>query len=530
MSQEALDALQKTNFTHWDWAIAIGYLLISLLVGLWVKRYAVDMTNYITAGRGVGTWLGIATMTGTELGLITIMYSAEKGFKGGFAAFHIAIIAGFVTLFVGLTGFIVEPLRRFEVLTIPEFYEKRFGKPTRVFGGIVLAIGGILNMGLFLKVGSMFLVGVTGLSHTGWALPTVMTVLLVLVLVYTVLGGMISVIITDYIQFVVLSFGMVLVSLLAIYTLGWDNIFHTVQDQMGEKGFDPLVAEGHFGPEYVMWMMVLGLAGCAIWPTAVARALSMESTEAVKRMYRWSSLSFTVRFLIPYFWGICAFVFIATQAPDLENLFFTSGEKGEEPKMNVLYATPIFLGRLLPAGILGILTAAMLAAFMSTHDSYLLCWSSVLTQDVIAPLRKKPLTNKMRIGLTRGLIVVLGIYIWCWGMLYNGDDDIWDYMAITGAVYFTGAFPLLVGGLYWKQASSFGALASLLAGCSALLGLDKIRKGFNSVSQFLFGTPADYWTAERVGLLSVVLTILVFVLGSLLVPDRKYPPKSEQNL
>ena len=51
-----------------------------------------------------------------------------------------------------------------------------------------------------------------------------------------------------------------------------------------------------------------------------------------------------------------------------------------------LYSLPVFLGRILPAGLIGIITAGMVAAFMSTHDSYLLCWSSVLTQDVVAPL------------------------------------------------------------------------------------------------------------------------------------------------
>ena len=47
---------------------------------------------------------------------------------------------------------------------------------------------------------------------------------------------------------------------------------------------------------------------------------------------------------------------------------------------------PVFLGRILPAGLIGLVTAGMIAAFMSTHDSYLLCWSSVITQDIIGPL------------------------------------------------------------------------------------------------------------------------------------------------
>ena len=151
MSQTAAEALSRTNFTQLDWLIVLVYLGLSLMVGLLVQKYATSMTAYIGAGRSIGTFLGVATMTGTEMGLITVMYSAQKGFKAGFSAFHIAVMAGVVTLLVGLSGFIVEGLRRAEVLTIPEYYERRYNRTVRIAGGIALAFGGILNMGLFLK-------------------------------------------------------------------------------------------------------------------------------------------------------------------------------------------------------------------------------------------------------------------------------------------------------------------------------------------------------------------------------------------
>jgi hypothetical protein len=68
-------------------------------------------------------------------------------------------------------------------------------------------------------------------------------------------------------------------------------------------------------------MGFLGLVNCAIWPTAVARALAMDSPRAVKRQYTFSSISFLIRFLIPYLWGICAYVFIM-QHPGMRELFF----------------------------------------------------------------------------------------------------------------------------------------------------------------------------------------------------------------
>jgi SSS family solute:Na+ symporter len=473
MESALTNATSQTNFSTIDWVIVAVYLLLSVSIAFFVKRYAGNMTNFVSAGRAVGTWLGVATLTGTEMGLITVMYSAQKGFTAGFAAFHIGVIAGVVALLIGLTGFIVVRLREHKVLTIPEYYEKRYGRRTRILGGIMLAFGGLLNMGLFLKVGAMFIVGITGMDPDGNALKVVMVVLLALVLVYTVIGGMISVVITDYIQFVILSVGILVAGWLAIESVGWDNLFETVRTHKGEAGFNPVAAESSFGFEYVAWMFFLGIVNCALWPTAVARALAMESTASLKRQYTWSSISFAIRMIIPNLLGVCAFVFVMTKAPDLQQLF--SPADADVKAVDNLYAMPIFLGRILPAGLIGLITAAMIAAFMSTHDGYLLCWSTVITQDIIAPLFKERLDNPTRIKITRILIVLIGLYILYWGLFYTGEEDIWDYMAVTGAIYFTGAFSLLFGGLYWHRASSVGAVLALLFGVTAVLGLGPVQ-------------------------------------------------------
>ena len=185
----------------------------------------------------------------------------------------------------------------------------------------MLAFGGLLNMGLFLKVGAMFIVGITGMEPDGNALKVVMVVLLALVLVYTVIGGMISVVITDYIQFVILSIGLLVAGWLAIKSVGWDNLFETVRTHKGEAGFNPVAADSSFGFEYIAWMFFLGIVNCALWPTAVARALAMESTASLKQQYTWSSISFAIRMIIPNLLGVCAFVFVLTKAPDLQQLF-----------------------------------------------------------------------------------------------------------------------------------------------------------------------------------------------------------------
>ena len=112
----------------------------TLAIGLYVNRYIANMADYVVAGRALKSCLGIATMVGSELGLVTVMYAAQKGFTGGFAAFLIGLVAGVVTLIVCLTGFIVVPLRRRAVMTIPEYYERRFGPGERILGRAILAL------------------------------------------------------------------------------------------------------------------------------------------------------------------------------------------------------------------------------------------------------------------------------------------------------------------------------------------------------------------------------------------------------
>lgn len=499
-----MDVFSKTNFSALDWAIAGIYLAGLLWLGLRTRKYISNMEDYLTAAHGLRTALGVASMSSTEMALVTVMYSAQKGFVGGFAAFHIAVLAAVATFIVGLTGFIVARLRATGVLTIPEYYARRYGRRTRILGGLMLAFGGILNMGLFLKVAAMFIVALTGLQHEQW-LTAVMVALLVMTLLYTMLGGMVADLVTDYAQFVVMAVALLPVTLLAVAHTGWQNMFTKVFELKGPAGFNPLI-EGSFGPEYVLWMFFLGVVSCAVWPTSVMRALATENTATVRRLYLWSSVGFLARFLIPYILGICALVYV-TGDSELRALFFPTDNS--EP-LNNLYAVPIFLGRIVPVGLLGVVLAGSLAAEMSTHDSYLLCWSSVLTQDVIAPLCGNRLGTCARIRLTRFLMFMIGIYLVYWGLVYQGSEDIWDYMAVSGAIYFTGAFSLLAWGLYWPRASSTGAVLALIAGASALLGLQPVQ----SALSFKLSSA---W----VGLGAVALASLAMVVGSLVFPDTK---------
>ena len=352
---------------HWfDITIIVVYLSLIFSVGIFMQKRVDNFSSFMVAGQNLGLSLGVTSMLGTELGLITVMNFSQLGVLQYFSAFHIGLFGLIVTLVVGLSGFVITGLRDMNVKSIPEFYGKRFGPRVRIIGAFLLVIGGMLNMGIFLNIGAQFIQSIFGFSADDNTLKIIMVSLLALVLIYTMLGGMLSVIVTDYFQFIVLSLGLIFCVFYSIYILGWSNIFDSIEilsAKTDQSPYNPFVSQGS---SYVVWQIILAFVSAVVWPTAITRALTMKDSETVKKQYIWSSISFLIRFMIPCFIGICAFVYFDGKVQNTE-----------------ITLMPEYLRSILPIGLLGLVTAGMLSAFMSTHDSYLLCWSTIITNDIV---------------------------------------------------------------------------------------------------------------------------------------------------
>ena len=474
-----------------DILIIISYLLIIFSFGIFLRGRVTSFSSFMIADQKLPLSLGVTSMLGTELGLITVMYNAQTGAIQYFSAFHIGLFGLLVTLTVGLSGFVVKKLRDMNIKSIPEFYANRFSTRTRIIGALLLVVGGMLNMGIFLNICAKFIQAIFGFEANDSTLKIIMILLLFIVLIYTMTGGMLSVIITDYFQFIILSIGLLFCVFYSIMNLGWTNIFNSIE-QISDNPYNPFLSKG---TSYVFWQIILAFVSAVVWPTAITRALAMDSSETVQKQYIWSSISFLIRFMIPSFIGICALIYYKQRG--IENI-------------DTLMLMPLFLSEILPAGLLGLVTAGMLSAFMSTHDSYLLCWSTIITNDIIEPMYGKQLSSNLKIKITRFIILLLGFYILYWGLFYKGTDSVWSYLGITGAIYFSGAIIVLIAGLYWEKASEMGAILALLGGLSALMGLEPIRNYFSINLQ-----------AEQIGLLSLIFTSFMMIFGSLFFPNKK---------
>jgi SSS family solute:Na+ symporter len=463
------------NLAPIDWVIIVLYLVGCMAAGIWMRRYVRGVEDFAVAGRAMDLNLGIASLAATELGLVTVMYTAQLGFSKGFAGAIIGVLMAAAMYLVGRTGFIIGPLRRAGVMTIPELFQKRFGIKVRWLAGLFVVLGGVLNMGIFLRLGGEFLVAATGMpAH--W-LEWVMTALLSMVLVYTILGGMLSVLVTDWLQFIVKGMGIVVTSVLVIHAIGWTNLVHGLSTAWSASPASSLSTlppatlappslqmTGHpFNPthnawSYILWQIVFQIAVVTTWQTQIARVLSARDELTAKRMYRRTAFYFVGRFALPGLWGAAALVYFSQHGGlphELQSL---------SPNEISLRATPAYLGLLLPTGFIGLLLAAALAAEMSTDSGYLLTWATVIYNDLIAPCVRKPLSPAARLFITRALVLGIGIFLLFYGLWYELPGNAWDYLAVTGNIYLASVFTLLVAGLYWPRATSRGAYAALVLG------------------------------------------------------------------
>ena len=482
-----------SNFGVIDGSIVGVYLLVTMVAGVMVRKYVGSVDTFLIAGREVKLYLGIASLAATEFGIVTCMYTAENGFKFGFAGATPGILFALAYFLVGWTGFCIKPMREAGVVTLPELFENQFGTRIRRLSGVVIILSGLLNMGVYLRMGGDFLIAVTGMSEAGHSLEIMMTLLLVAVCTYTILGGMLSVLVTDFLQFVVMSAGLLAATAVVIYKTGWGKMLETVDTHYGIGGYNPF-ANADMGWSYVLFNSLVVTACVLTAQPVIQRVLAAKDVKTGRQVFTRASVFFACRFVIPGLWGIGA---LAAMHDGV-----VTGDS--------LKAMPLYMGTILPVGLMGLLVAAMLAADMSTDSSYMLAYGSVIYNDILAPFRRKGITERRGILWNRLIVAALGIFFLFYGLWYPLKGPLWTYLTVTATICFSSMLALLVACCYWRRANDWGALGAIVVGAAVpitYLVMEQI--------------PATTELAARIGpnwsgIATFVLSGTAMVLGSLL--------------
>jgi SSS family solute:Na+ symporter len=227
----------------------------------------------------------------------------------------------------------------------------------------------------------------------------------------------------------------------------------------------------------------------------ISRVLSAKDSNTAKKIYKVTSPYMLMRFVIPVFLGISAlYLFGANSYGD-----------GKE-----ILAMPNMIAQIIPVGLIGIVIAAMLAADMSTNSSYLIAWSSVIYNDILAPIHKNKWSSKKGLFYNRFIICCIGLFLLLYGLWYPLNEDLWVYMQVTGTIYLSSMSVLLIACCYFKNASSLGAAIAIIIG--ALIPVSYLFLQDFSFSSVFVKNIGPY----KFGVLSFLLSSLGMVVGSLI--------------
>ena len=502
-----------SHFGWLDGSIVGLYLLGTMIAGIAVRKYVGKVEHFLVAGREMNVYLGVASLAATEFGIVTCVYGAQNGFQKGFAGIIPGILMAVAMYFVGITGFCIKPLREAGVITIPELFEQRFGRRIRWLAGVVIVLGGLLTMGMFLRVGGDFLVYVCGFNAK--YLEVTMTALLLLVAVYTILGGMLSVLITDFLQFVVMSAGLLVVTILILAKVGWGAMVSAVEAHHGAGGFNPFLHKD-VGWPYVLFNLLLNFGVVLTWQTIIQRVLAAKDSRTARRIYTRTSFFFVCRFLIPGLWGIAALAMVSPQVlaklPTADELATLA--PGQIADRTAMLAMPHMLSTIVPAGLMGILIAAMLAADMSTDSSYMLTWGGIIYNDILTPIRRN-WSEKRGLLVNRMIVAGIGVFLLLYGLWYPIKGDLWTYFGVTSTIYVSSISVLLIACCYWKRSNNWGAGAAIFFGATIPV-LFLVLEQVPATAQFAKETVGPYYS----GISAYLIAGLAMVVGSLLKPRQ----------
>jgi solute:Na+ symporter, SSS family len=214
---------------------------------------------------------------------------------------------------------------------------------------------------------------------------------------------------------------------------------------------------------------------------------------------------------------VCAYTFLhhpnfAAVAQKTQEAINAIGNAQMQKQMT----TVIVMREFLPKGVIGLMAAVMLAAFIGNHNTYLHSWGSIFIQDVVMPFRKKPLKPQDHLKLLKLSILGVAVFIYIFSLVFRQTEYIFMFFMITGAIFTGGAGAVVIGGLYWKRGTAAAAWGAMITG-STLSVLGVVLKQVNEFYPFKNHT-LSYLASINGAVLSFfasVIAIAVYVIMSL---------------
>jgi SSS family solute:Na+ symporter len=461
-----------------DWVV-IGLFTIALIgIVIWVTRQKQDdSSDYFLGGRDA-TWIAIgASIFASNIGSEHLIGLAGSGASSGMAMAHWEI-QGWMIL---ILGWVFVPFyERSMVLTMPEFLERRYNPTSRTLLSLISLISYVMTkVAVTVYAGGLVFQQVFGIKDL-WGIDFFWIAAIGLVLitaVYTIFGGMKSVLYTSVLQTPILLLGSLIILVLGLKELGgWDKMMEicsaTVVNEQGDTMVNLIRSNDDANFPWLGALIGSSIIGFWYWCTdqfIVQRVLSGKNEKEARRgtiFGAYLKLLPVFLFLIP---GMIAFA--------LHQQSVGAGGEGFLPFLsngthNADAAFPTLVAKLLPAGVKGLVVCGILAALMSSLASLFNSSAMLFTIDFYK--RFKPETPEKKLvvigQIATVIIVILGI-LWI-PVMRSVGDVLYTYLQDVQSVLAPGIAAAFLLGICWKRTSAKGGMWGLISGM--IIGLTRL--------------------------------------------------------
>jgi len=449
-----------------DYAIIGLYFVFVLGIGVALRRFMRTSLDFFLSGRSLATWITGLAFISANLGAQEVIGMAASGAKYGILTSHFYWVGAIPAMvFVGV--FMMPFYYGSRARSVPEYLRLRFDEKTRGLNAISFAVMTIFSSGI-----SMYAMGLLFEQFLGWDINYSIIIAALVVLVYTFLGGLTSSIYNEVLQFFLIVFGFLPLSLLGLKAVGWwPGLQAKLAGVATARGFEPgVLTESwkHLGsasanPMGVEWFgMVMGLGfvlSFGYWCTdflVVQRAMAARSMNAARRT---PIVAAVPKMVFPFLVILPGMVILA--------LVGDAGLTDAAGKADYNRALPLLLGRLYPSGLLGLGLAALLASFMSGMAGNVTAFNTVWTYDIYQSYIRPGADDGHYLWMGRmatvfGTLASIGTaYV---AMMFN---NIMDLLQLVFSFINAPLFATFLLGMFWARATPNGAFWGLLSGTGA---------------------------------------------------------------
>lgn len=423
------------------------YLAAMLGVGVYFSRKSKNVSDYFLGGRQMGSWLTALSAQASDMSSWLLMGLPGAVYLSGVSSAWIAIGLGVGTYLNWL--FVAKRLRKYSAatndsITIPQYFQNRFNAESvalRVTCAVIIFVFFLIYTASSFNAAAKLLNSVFGIDY---ALG--LTIGVVIIMLYTLMGGYFAVVWTDFFQGMLMFVALMAVPIIA-YVVMNGEFANLIADK---PGYMNLLADGTQPYKFVDIISNLGWGlGYFGMPHILIRFMSIKSSDMIRKSRIIATIWVAVTLVASVCVGFLGYAYLKQNGVVL-------GDAASETVFIEL------VQRLTPGFVAGILLCAIVAAIMSTSDSQLLVTASAVSNDFYKAVFKKNAGDKELLNVSR--VAVLIVSVIAYALAFNPENTVMDLVSYAWAGFGAAFGPAMLLSLFWRRMTMNGALAGMISG------------------------------------------------------------------